>query len=572
MTDRAKGPDPLLSDATITGGEILAKDWSATSLGSIDGWPSSLRSILATMLACPTPMFLAWGPDLLCFYNDAYRFILGYRLSTALGEPFRQVWGSIWSDIEPLVTATLAGESRKMTDMPLDLSREGVPEESWWTFTYSPVHDDSGAIAGLFCVTGEQTNRIQMEARNEVRAAELLAEAATRKAELERAEENLRQSQKLEAIGRLTGGVAHDFNNLLTVIRGSTDLLRRPGLSDEKRDRYIDAISDTADRAAKLTGQLLAFARRQALQPELFDLGKSIEDVATIVRTLTGSRVVLTTHIPEEPVFVHVDRSQFDTAIVNMAVNARDAMAGAGDLTIAAGPVSGIPAIRSHPPAVGDFVAVTITDTGSGIESDQLGHIYEPFFTTKPVGQGTGLGLSQVIGFARQSGGNIRVESTVGEGTTFTLYLPRAFPERKPEAGDAEAEAPPQGEGYCVLVVEDNASVGEFAIHALKELGYDSILAPNAEQAFAELERDCSRFHIVFSDVVMPGLNGLEMGEEIRRKYPDVPVVLTSGYSHVLAQNGKHGFELLHKPYSVEQLSRVLHKAISWHAQKRPQR
>ena len=380
-------------------------------------------------------------------------------------------------------------------------------------------------------------------------------------------EEALRQSQKMEAVGQLTGGVAHDFNNLLTVIRGSTELLKRPSLSDERRTRYIDAISETADRAAKLTAQLLAFARRQTLTPETFDCGASIEDVAAMVRTLTGSRIVLLTVQSEEPCYVRADRSQFDTAIVNMSINARDAMEGEGRLSIATGPVSGIPALRLHGPVDGDFVAVTITDNGSGIAPDDVSRIFEPFFTTKAVGHGTGLGLSQVFGFAKQSGGDIRVESQPGKDTTFTLYLPRvAADDDGSSPTDIVIDEHPDGEGLCVLVVEDNERVGDFAAEALKELGYDVKLAPDAATALDLLARQDGKFDIIFSNVVMPGMSGLELGQEVRRLFPAVPVILTSGYSHVLAQNGHHGFELLHKPYSIEQLSRVFLKAVAWRA------
>ncbi len=384
---------------------------------------------------------------------------------------------------------------------------------------------------------------------------------------LQDAESGMRQAQKMEAIGQLTGGVAHDFNNLLTVITGSVELLRRPGLTEERRGRYIDAIGDTAARATKLTGQLLAFARRQALKPELFDIGASVAEVATIVRTLIGSRVEFVLKLPAEPLHVMADRSQLDTAIVNMAINARDAMDGAGRLTIAAGAVSGVPARRAHEAVAGDFVAVTVTDTGAGIGDDDIARIFEPFFTTKQVGHGTGLGLSQVIGFAKQSGGDVHVESRRGEGAVFTLNRPRAVGPRAAPAGELRGAV--DGIGVCVLVVEDNASVGDFATLALRELGYDSVLAVDAAGALEELKKGCDRFHVVFSDVVMPGMSGVELGERVRRDHPDIPVILTSGYSHVLAENGAHGFELLHKPYSIEQLSRVLRKAIAWQAAKR---
>ena len=278
----------------------------------------------------------------------------------------------------------------------------------------------------------------------------------------------------MEAIGQLTGGVAHDFNNLLTVIRGSVDLLRRPDLSDERRAVYIDAIGSTADRAAKLTGQLLAFARRQALTPELFDVGHSLSEVTDIIRTLIGSRVQLDFVRPTTPAFILADRGQFDTAIVNMAVNARDAMNREGTLTIATSTVSGIPAIRGHAPVAGDFLAVSITDSGSGISEEDAERIFEPFYTTKAVGQGTGLGLSQVIGFAKQSGGDIQLDSTVGKGTTFTLYLPRADPPPVDMGAVVPTLTPVEGEGVCVLVVEDNEQVGAFATQALRELGVQS--------------------------------------------------------------------------------------------------
>ncbi len=377
-------------------------------------------------------------------------------------------------------------------------------------------------------------------------------------------EAQLAQAQKMEAVGQLTGGVAHDFNNLLTVIRGSVDLLRRPGLEEARRTRFIDAIGEAADRAARLTAQLLAFSRRQALEPATFDCGESVEEVGTIVRTLLGSRVALRIVTPDEPCFVVADRGQFDTAVINMSVNARDAMDGQGDLVVAVGPVSGMPAIRAHPPVAGAFVAITIRDSGRGIDPDTVSRIFEPFYTTKGPGHGTGLGLSQVFGFAKQSGGDVRVDSVVGEGSTFTLYMPRARGVVPPDGQDEQPAAAAEGEGARVLVVEDNEEVGAFAVQALTELGYRCVLAVDAAQALGLLREDRGRFDVVFSDVVMPGMDGLEMGQEIRRLHPDLPVILTSGYSHVLARNGQHGFELLHKPYSVEQLSGVLRKSVRW--------
>ncbi|WP_369062349.1 PAS domain-containing protein [Caulobacter sp. 73W] len=381
---------------------------------------------------------------------------------------------------------------------------------------------------------------------------------------LRAAEEALRQSQKVEALGKLTGGVAHDFNNLLTVIRGTVDLLRRPALSEERRERYIGAIAEAADRASNLTSQLLAFARRQTLQPQVFDASASIAALSGMLNTLLGSRIDLRYARPEQPCLVTADPTQFDTAIVNMAVNARDAMAGEGVLKIEVRVVDRLPPVRDQEAVRGDFVAISITDTGVGIAADKIDHIFEPFFTTKGVGQGTGLGLSQVFGFAKQSSGEVEVQSAPGFGSTFTLYLPLTS-EAVSRPVEARSEARALEAGRCILLVEDNREVGDFARHALAELGHGVIWATDAEAALAELARDPGQFDLVFTDVVMPGRSGMDLADEILRLYPHLPVVLTSGYSHVLAQEGTRGYALLRKPYSLDELAETLARArVNW--------
>ncbi|MET0443825.1 MAG: ATP-binding protein [Pseudorhodoplanes sp.] len=375
------------------------------------------------------------------------------------------------------------------------------------------------------------------------------------------AEEALKHGQRLETLGQLTGGVAHDFNNLLTVIRSSVDLLQRPDLAPERRARYIAAISDTVNRAAKLTAQLLAFARRQTLKPEVFDVGQCVSGVSDIIGTLTGASIEIVTHLPDKPVYVDADLGQFETALINIAVNARDAMKGEGRLVISVTASARLPSTTM--PRKDGYVAVAITDSGSGIPADQFERIFEPFFTTKEVGQGTGLGLSQVFGFAKQSGGEVAVESEVGKGSVFTLYLPRVVDGVSPTLAATEAPVV-DGNGLSVLIVEDNRDVGTFTTDALRELGYATELRHSADEALDELAHHAGRYDVVFSDVVMPGRSGIELAQDIRKLYPDLPVVLTSGYSHVLAQNGTFGFELLQKPYSIEQLSRVLAKAGNW--------
>ena len=386
-----------------------------------------------------------------------------------------------------------------------------------------------------------------------------------RKAEqaLHVAEDQLRQSQKMEAVGQLTGGVAHDFNNLLTVIRGSVDLLRRPDLTDERRKRYIDAIAETSERASKLTSQLLAFARRQTLKPTVFDARKNMLNLQNMVETLTGSRIEVIFDVADKPCLVNADPGQLDTAIVNMAINARDAMDGVGKLTLRVASVTRIPAVRAHASHDGDYVAISLHDTGKGIPVEEIEHIFEPFFTTKSVGQGTGLGLSQVFGFAKQSGGEIAVESQAYEGATFTLYLPRSRKQLH-EDEDNTSDRVAARQDVCVLIVEDNADVGRFATEALRELGYRTHLACEAQEALSALRTGRDVYDVVFSDVVMPGMSGIELGQEVRRHFPSIPFVLTSGYSSVLAESGTHGFELLQKPYSIDELSRTLRGAIAW--------
>jgi signal transduction histidine kinase len=385
-----------------------------------------------------------------------------------------------------------------------------------------------------------------------------------RSVRLAHAESALRQSQKLEAIGQLTGGVAHDFNNLLTIIRSSVDFLRLPNLSEERRQRYMRAMSDTVERAAKLTSQLLAFARRQPLNPQIIDAGERLANIGEMLESVTGAQIHVSVELPDQPCYIHVDLSQFETALINIALNARDAMEGQGLLKLRLQGDLSLPVIRGHAGSQTAFVAITLTDNGSGIDAKTLEHIFEPFFTTKAVGKGTGLGLSQVFGFAKQSGGNVDVSSVPGQGTVFALYLPQvesAAARASTELADP-GEAPPVHAKRRVLVVEDNLDVGRFANQILQDLGYETAWATNAEQALQLAGTDAMAFDAVFSDVVMPGISGIALARELRRRRADLPVILTSGYSEELARSGYDGFEFLAKPYSAEQVSRIL--ARTW--------
>lgn len=378
---------------------------------------------------------------------------------------------------------------------------------------------------------------------------------------LAHAESALRQSQKLEAIGQLTGGVAHDFNNLLTIIRSSVDFLRQPNLSEERRQRYMRAVSDTVERASKLTSQLLAFARRQPLNPQVVDAGERLENIGEMLESVTGAQIHVCVERPDHPCYIRVDLSQFETALINIALNARDAMNGQGLLKLRLECNKPLPAIRGHAGSGGQFVLIALADSGPGIDAKTLEHIFEPFFTTKDVGKGTGLGLSQVFGFAKQSGGNVDVSSVLGEGSEFTLYLPQV-PASEVECNDAadDGDAEPLHEKRRVLVVEDNLDVGRFANQILQDLGYETVWATNAEEALQLAGADATAFDAVFSDVVMPGITGVALAKELRRRRPDLPVILTSGYSEELARSGYEGFEFIAKPYSADQVSRILGK------------
>lgn len=378
------------------------------------------------------------------------------------------------------------------------------------------------------------------------------------------AEEQLRQSQKMEAVGQLTGGVAHDFNNLLTVISTSVALLNRPQTSAQHREGALKAITKTVERASRLTGQLLAFARRQALTPAVFDASKNVATLAEMLATLVGARIDISRQL-QGNCFINADPSQFDTALVNLVVNARDAMDGAGSLSIEVSSTDHVPALRRHPAVHGEFVAVTVTDSGTGIAEKDLERIFEPFYTSKSPGQGTGLGLSQVFGFVKQSGGDIAVQSEFGAGAQFTLYFPRVPGDGSADGdgGTSDAQARDGVSSGNVLVVEDNLDLAAAVEATLHEIGYLTQHASNASRALEIIEAEPSRWSVVFSDVVMAGMNGIELAAEIRARWPRLPVLLTSGYSTVLVEQHDLAFNLLPKPYDLQTLARSLLDAIA---------
>ena len=371
-----------------------------------------------------------------------------------------------------------------------------------------------------------------------------------------RTEEQLRQAQKMQALGQLTGGIAHDFNNLLAVIQGSADILHRPGLSEEKRIRFTNAIIEASTRGAQLTGQLLAFARRQPLKPEVLDINHRILTMLVMIRPTLGPNITLSTHLEQALQPVDVDPGQFEAALLNIVVNARDAMPDGGEISIRTRNVAG-----EEAGGRGRAVAVTVEDSGCGIAPDQLERVFEPFFTTKTVGKGTGLGLSQVYGFAAQSGGEARIRSDVGKGTALTIVLP-VSDKPMPALSKIHEPATVKESPGRILLVEDNEAVGNLAESLLGELGHAVIRARSGPEAL-RLADNGAQFDVVFSDVVMPGMTGLELADKLKKRRPLLPIILTTGYSEAIIAAGSRDFPVVRKPYRMETLAGAVDEALA---------
>lgn len=402
----------------------------------------------------------------------------------------------------------------------------------WANAIIDAIRDENGNLIGFAKITRDVTDR---------REAQLA---------LQRSQEQLAQAQRMEALGLLTGGIAHDFNNLLMIVGGQAQMLKRRA-SDPKDIRAIEAIEMAAANGEKLTRQLLAFSRKQQLNPTVLDLRESLNACRELLVSSIGSKSELEFDISEDLWRVEIDPGEFELALVNLAVNARDAMPNGGRITVSARNVrlSG----SSDPPLTGEFVAVSVSDTGTGISADILPRIFEPFFTTKDVSKGTGLGLSQVYGFANQSGGAVWAESAAEVGTTITMYLPRSHNAEGKRAAASQAEPAEQATG-TVLVVEDNPEVAKVSSMLLEQIGYRVVTASSAEAALREMA-DNNCIDLVFSDIIMPGeINGIQLASMIRERYPRMPVLLTSGYTNA-AEAAQRQFPLLRKPYQISALA-----------------
>ncbi|RAU40353.1 MULTISPECIES: ATP-binding protein [unclassified Pseudomonas] len=480
----------------------------------------------------------------------------GERLE-AVGQPDRSWLDTyLFQDDHSYVLAAIDQAIARRTVFELEHRIRLPNDEVGWALTRAvPIFNQGGEIIEWFGASSDVRARHSAEEQLRRFNSRLEVQVQAGSRDLMAAEAQLRQMQKLEALGQLTGGVAHDFNNLLTIIRNSAELLGRAGLSDDRQKQYLTGILDTADRAARLTGQLLRYARKQALKPEVFSVAQRVEHLVEMLRTVVGEQVTIETIHPPEPCFVEADLNQFETALLNLVINARDAMQEEGTITVTVASQdcggAGSPAAR---------VLICVADEGRGIEQDDLKRIFEPFFTTKETGKGTGLGLSQVIGFARQSGGEVSVDSRVGEGATFTVSLPSAKAPRSMPLQFARHATP--ATKRQILVVEDNPEVGEFTVCLLKDLGFGAQLASNAAEALALLDSAAQDIDLVLSDVVMPGMGGLELGELLALRWPGKPLILTSGYSQAVSEDALSKYPMLNKPYSINELLGTINKVL----------
>lgn len=412
----------------------------------------------------------------------------------------------------------------------------------------------------------EWTVAPEPDAANFIAVGRDLTEAKAREVDLQTAQEALRQSQKMEAVGQLTGGIAHDFNNMLTGVIGGLDLIRRnirAGKMD-RVDKYLEAATISAERAAGLTSRLLAFGRRQSLDLRATDVNAMVVSMEDLLHRTLGEQITLEVNLAEDLLNAYTDVNQLESALLNLCINARDAMPNGGKLIVETDNIELDKRYTREYPELepGQYVTMSVTDTGSGMSATTLEKVFEPFFTTKPVGQGTGLGLSMIYGFARQSGGHIRIYSEPSQGTTVKLFLPRFKGSAEPEVV-SKAE-PPRGAGETVMVVEDDASVRLIVTEVLNELGYRSIEAVDATTAIPILESQ-RRLDLLVTDVGLPGLNGRQLAEIARQSRPDLKILFVTGYARSAAVRSGFldpGMDMMTKPFAVDALATKIREIL----------
>lgn len=521
------------------------------------------------------------APGFICFLggssheiklaNEAFYLLVGRRnlvgasfaaaLPELVGQGFVQLLDQVYSSGKPYV-----GHEVRMLLQRHDASAR---EELFVDFIYQPIITPDGSVTGILMQGNDVTERQRMQEELDRYRTELEDLVLERTRKLEESEAALRHAQKMEAVGRLTGGIAHDFNNLLQVIGGNLQLMRQD-LSDSKAlERRLAAAQASVDHGARLASQLLAFARRQPLDPVVVRLDALLLSMEELLRRVLGETIELSIRHSPDLWMTFADPGQIENVVLNLAINARDAMGGAGRLVIEADNISleeGDPELEQDVGA-GDYVRLMVSDTGIGMADDVREQAFEPFFTTKPEGQGTGLGLSMVYGFVKQSGGQVQLISETGQGTVIKIYLPRAFAAGAVESG--RFSGPVAGGSETILVAEDDPDVRRTTVDMLTHLGYRVLEAEDASSALALLQAG----HVVdllFTDVIMPGeLSSIELARRAKQILPNLLVLFTSGYTNdALIRDGRleQGVNLLSKPFHHDELARRI-RHLFRHAQ-----
>jgi PAS domain S-box-containing protein len=499
------------------------------------------------------------------FANRAYESWWGRRPEDMIGRHVSEVVGEEGFAFRlPHMQAAMAGEDRRL--------EVAVPQADgrvrYGDVRYMPRFGADGTVEGFYAFVIDVTQRKKAEEALQRLNETLESQIEERTRALRATEEALRQSQKMEAIGQLTGGIAHDFNNILAAISGSLEFIKRRIAAGRVQEvgKYVDAAVAASKRAADLTQRLLAFARRQSLEAKPVDVNALVKSIGHLLRRTMGGAITIETVSDESAGLALTDASQLESALLNLAINARDAMPKGGTLTISTSRIELDAPIGLPDLAAGSYVVVRVGDTGVGMTPEVLARVFDPFYTTKPIGQGTGLGLSMVYGFARQTGGHVRIESAPGEGTEVSLYLPAvAEAELTLVPGASGDETPRAEEGETILVVEDEAAVRSLVVEVLQELGYATIDAHDAAAAMPAIEGDC-RIDLLLSDVGLPGTNGRELADLARLRRPGLPVLFITGFAEgAAAREGflAVGMDLIFKPFSLDELAGRIRTVIA---------
>ncbi|WP_439924176.1 PAS domain S-box protein [Nitrobacter sp. JJSN] len=465
-------------------------------------------------------------------WNAGAERIKGYRPDEIIGQHFSR----FYTDADraagrPARALQTAGDTGRYDEEGWRVRKDG--SFFWASVVIDAIRDDSGNLIGFAKITRDITERREAQQK------------------LERVQRQLAESQKMDALGQLTGGVSHDFNNLLMIVSGNIQTLKTFIENEPKALRAVLAIETAMQRGAALTRQLLTFSRRQSVNPLPTDVADRIRSNADVLESGLGSTIALHLDTPDDLWPVTIDATEFETALLNLVINARDATTDGGQVIVKARNIAPTDEIEEP------YIAISVEDTGHGIPKDILAKVFDPFFTTKSVGKGTGLGLSQVHGFAHQAGGYVGIDSELGRGTVVTIYLPPTETPSATKNGRSHRDAI----GGTVLLVEDNPDVANASAGLLEQLGYRVRISSNAEAALLEIERNS--VDLVFSDIVMPGkMDGLGLAKVLRATHPHLPVLLASGYSEALA-GGPTDFHVLRKPYAIHELSQALAKLSS---------